>query len=60
MADERDDSERTQDPTPKRLDEAIKRGDVVKSIEVSTWFRPAIRRSSARAWVSVSGSGKLR
>jgi flagellar biosynthetic protein FlhB len=38
MADERDDTERTEDPTPKRLDEAIKRGDVVKSMEVSTWF----------------------
>jgi len=38
MADERDDTERTEDPTPKRLDEAIKRGDVVKSVEVNTWF----------------------
>ena len=38
MADERDDNDRTQDPTPKRLDEAIRRGDVVKSVEVNTWF----------------------
>jgi flagellar biosynthesis protein FlhB len=38
MAGESDDSERTQDPTPKRLDEAIQRGDVVKSTEVSNWF----------------------
>ncbi len=38
MADERDDTERTQDPTFKRLEDAIKRGDVVKSAEVSTWF----------------------
>ncbi len=38
MADERDDSERTEDPTPRRLEEALKRGDVVKSAEVSTWF----------------------
>ena len=38
MADERDDSEHTEDPTPRRLEEAIRRGDVVKSIEVSTWF----------------------
>jgi flagellar biosynthetic protein FlhB len=38
MAEERDDTERTEDPTPKRLDEAIKRGDVVKSPEVNTWF----------------------
>jgi len=32
------DSDRSQDPTQKRLDEALKRGDVVKSQEVSTWF----------------------
>jgi flagellar biosynthetic protein FlhB len=38
MAEDRDDSEHTEDPTPKRLDEAIRRGDVVKSQEVSTWF----------------------
>ena len=38
MADERDASERTEDPTPKRLEEAIRRGDVVKSAEVNTWF----------------------
>jgi flagellar biosynthesis protein FlhB len=38
MADERDDNEHTEDPTPKRLEEAIKRGDVVKSAEVNTWF----------------------
>ncbi len=38
MAAERDDSEHTQDPTPKRLEEAIRRGDVVKSVEGNTWF----------------------
>jgi flagellar biosynthetic protein FlhB len=38
MAEERDDTEHTEDPTARRLDEAIKRGDVVKSIEVGTWF----------------------
>ncbi len=38
MADERDDTEHTEDPTPRRLEEAIKRGDVVKSTEVITWF----------------------
>ena len=38
MADERDDTEHTEDPTPRRLEEAIRRGDVVKSMEVSTWF----------------------
>jgi flagellar biosynthetic protein FlhB len=38
MAEGQDDTERTEDPTPKRLDEAIKRGDVVRSPEVNTWF----------------------
>jgi flagellar biosynthesis protein FlhB len=33
-----DDNERSEDPTQKRLDEALKRGDVVKSQEVNTWF----------------------
>jgi len=32
------DTDRTEDPTQKRLDEALERGDVVKSQEVSTWF----------------------
>lgn len=32
------DSDRTEEPSQKRLDEAIQRGDVAKSQEVSTWF----------------------
>lgn len=38
MADEQDQSERTEEPTDKKLDDALKRGDVAKSQEVSTWF----------------------
>ncbi len=38
MADEPDTTEKTEDPTQKRLDEVLKRGDVVKSQEVNTWF----------------------
>jgi flagellar biosynthetic protein FlhB len=37
VADEHD-SDRSEDPTQKKLDEAQQRGDVVKSQEVSTWF----------------------
>lgn len=37
MADEDDDS-KTEEPSQKKLDEAIKRGDVVKSQELSTFF----------------------
>ncbi|MAM94084.1 flagellar biosynthesis protein FlhB [Parvibaculum sp.] len=35
---EHDDSEKTEEPTQKKLDEAQKKGDVVKSQEISTWF----------------------
>ena len=38
MAEGQDDTEKTEDPTQKRLDEAHERGDVVKSQEVNTWF----------------------
>jgi flagellar biosynthesis protein FlhB len=34
VAEERDDSQRTEEPTQKRLDEALKKGDVVKSQEL--------------------------
>lgn len=37
MADESD-NEKTEEPTQKRLDDALKRGDVAKSQEVNTWF----------------------
>jgi len=38
MADDSDDTEKTEDPTQKRLDDAHGKGDVAKSQEVSTWF----------------------
>jgi flagellar biosynthetic protein FlhB len=38
VADESDDTEKTEDPTQKRLDDALERGDVAKSQEVNTWF----------------------
>src|SRR3984885_2647129 len=38
MADENDSSDKTQDPTQKRLDDAHDRGDVAKSQEGNTWF----------------------
>ena len=37
MADEKDDSQRTEEPTQRRLDDAREHGDVVKSTEVSTF-----------------------
>jgi len=37
MAEDRDDSQRTEEPTQRRLDDAHQKGDVVKSTEVSTF-----------------------
>jgi flagellar biosynthesis protein FlhB len=53
MADEGDDAEKTEDPTQRRLDEAIKRGDVVKSQEVNAWF---VLAAAALVLLSFSGS----
>ncbi|WP_186400178.1 flagellar biosynthesis protein FlhB [Stappia sp. P2PMeth1] len=38
MAEQNDDAEKTEDPTQKKLEDALKKGDVAKSQEVSTWF----------------------
>ena len=38
MSDQPDDSEKTEDPSQHKLDEAHKKGDVAKSQEVNTWF----------------------
>ncbi len=39
MAEEGGDAgEQTEDPSPRRLEEAVRRGDVAKSQEVNTWF----------------------
>lgn len=38
MAEGGDSEDKTEDPTQKRIDEAIGRGDVVKSQELNTWF----------------------
>jgi flagellar biosynthetic protein FlhB len=52
MADESD-NEKTEDPTQRKLDEALKRGDVVKSQEVNTWF---IIAAGTLAYTTFSGS----
>ena len=38
MSNENDTSDKTEDPTQKRLDDAHEKGDVAKSQEVNTWF----------------------
>jgi flagellar biosynthesis protein FlhB len=52
MAGESDDADKTEDPTQRRLDEALKRGDVVKSQEVNTWF---IMAGATLVLISFSG-----
>jgi flagellar biosynthesis protein FlhB len=51
------DTDRTEDPTQKRLDEALERGDVVKSQEVSTWFVIAGGALVLAAFAGSMGSG---
>jgi flagellar biosynthetic protein FlhB len=54
MAEETDQSQKTEDPTQKRLDDALQRGDVAKSQEVNTWFI-----ISAATLVLISFSGGM-
>src|SRR5262249_48506373 len=53
MAEEFNESDKTEEPTQKRLDEALKRGDVVKSQEVNTWF---VIAGAALVLMAFSGS----
>src|SRR5580658_3226885 len=59
MAEERDDTEKTEDPSQKRLDEAIRHGDVAKSQEVNTWFVTAASGLVLLSF-SASAAGELR
>jgi flagellar biosynthetic protein FlhB len=52
MADERDDSQRTEQPTQKRLQDAEERGDVVQSPDISAWLVLA----TATAFIALAGS----
>jgi flagellar biosynthetic protein FlhB len=38
MAEDQEQEDRTEDPTLRRLEQAIERGDVARSMEVNTWF----------------------
>jgi flagellar biosynthetic protein FlhB len=58
MADEGDE-DKTEDPTQKRLDEALERGDVVKSQELNTWFVIAGGTLILSTFSSSIGSGIL-
>jgi|APCry1669192522_1035417.scaffolds.fasta_scaffold00026_17 flagellar biosynthetic protein FlhB len=53
MSEESDGPEKTEDPTQKRLDDALERGDVAKSQEINTWF---VIAGAALLLTSFSGS----
>src|ERR1700742_2705222 len=59
MADEADTSDKTEDPTQKRLDEALERGDVAKSQEINTWFIIAGSTLLISTFGSSIGSGLM-
>ncbi|KIZ41663.1 MULTISPECIES: flagellar biosynthesis protein FlhB [Rhodopseudomonas] len=52
-----DTSEKTQDPSQKKLDDALERGDVAKSQEVNTWFLIAGATLVLSSFGSSIGSG---
>lgn len=52
MADDRDDSQRTEEPTQKRLQEAEERGDVTQSPDIAAWLVLA----AATGFVAIWGS----
>ncbi len=61
MADEQEQSERSEDPTQKKLDDAHNRGEVAKSQEINTWFvigaaTVALLTFGAPAGTSLTGS----
>lgn len=58
MAEEGDDEDKTEEPSQKRLDEALQRGDVVKSQEVATFFGLGAVTVMV-AWLSSSVSRNL-
>jgi flagellar biosynthesis protein FlhB len=59
MADEGDSDDKQLDPSQKRLDEAVQRGDVVKSQEINTWFVIAGGTLVMSTFGSSIGSGIL-
>jgi flagellar biosynthetic protein FlhB len=56
MADDTDDTEKTEDPSQRRLDQALEQGDVVKSQEVNTWF---VTAASALVLLSFSTAASI-
>lgn len=56
MADE-DDSQKTEEPTPKKLEEARKKGEVAQSQELKTWFMLAAGTAVVAGAGTIIGNG---
>jgi len=56
MADDRDDSQKTEEPTQKRLQEAEDKGDVAQSPEIAAWFVLAAATGFVAIWGSTTAS----
>lgn len=59
MAEDKDPESQTEDPTQKRLDDALERGDVAKSQEINTWFMMAAGTLVVSTFSGSVGSGLL-
>ena len=59
MAEDNDPESQTEDPTQKRLDQALERGDVAKSQEINTWFMIAGGTLVVSTFSGSVGSGLL-
>lgn len=59
MAEDNDPESQTEDPTQKRLEEALERGDVAKSQEINTWFMIAGGTLVVSTFSGSVGSGLL-
>ncbi|MBB4258959.1 MULTISPECIES: flagellar biosynthesis protein FlhB [unclassified Bradyrhizobium] len=59
MAEDKDPESQTEDPTQKRLDDALERGDVAKSQEINTWFMMAGGTLVVSTFSGSVGSGLL-
>ena len=64
MAEEQDNSQKTEDPTQKRLEEARKKGDIAKSQDVPIWFlmmaSAAIMAGAGPLAAMMEGNGIIR
>ena len=58
MSDQPEQSEKTEDPSQKRLEDAHKKGDVAKSQEVTTWFM-VLGSALVFAFVAPATSGTI-